>query len=363
MAGEDDTIAVQVDDLDTVQVAVEDDNSTAKTEEQKVVEAKDKTRTRTKRVSPDASPAIPDGPSPDQALAEAQAFAKQQEDARKAAEQTAIAERQRADAAEAARQRAVKESEEHQERANNSQLTLVESRIASAQNEITALQDSFERAAEAGEFKKMGELQTKLARAAAALDRHEALKADLEANPPQNTTEGAVTASTGSPAEQHLAQYAPAAQSWLRQHMDCLPPQFGGDSTKHSNMMKGHYSALAKGYATNSEPYFKEIEANINSAAAIEPATQQTAISKAADVQPAAAPRAAPAPAAPPSRDAPLASGQAPQRSSREVRLTKDQQEMAKLSFPHLKDAEAFGLYARNLLELEAEGKIGRLTH
>jgi hypothetical protein len=40
-----------------------------------------------------------------------------------------------------------------------------------------------------------------------------------------------------------------------------------------------------------------------------------------------------------------------------------DQQEMAKASWPHLPPQEAFGLYARNLLELEAEGKMGRTTH
>ena len=36
---------------------------------------------------------------------------------------------------------------------------------------------------------------------------------------------------------------------------------------------------------------------------------------------------------------------------------------MAKVSFPHLPEAQAYGQYARNLIELEAEGKIGRLTH
>ena len=352
MAGDND-ITVQVDDLDTIQVAV--DGEAPNAAEQKTIEAKEK-RTRTKRVSPE----LPEGPSPDEALAQAQAFAKQQEDARKAAEATAAAERARADAAEAARQHALKQNEEYQERANNSELTLIESRIASAQNELAALQDSYTRAAEAGEFKQMGEIQVKLSRAAAALDRHEALKAELEANPRQAATEGAVVAPQqhSSPAEQHLMQYAPAAQNWLRQHMDCLPPQFGGDTTKHNKMMEGHYSALAKGFTANSEPYFKEIESHVT------PIVASQVTSAAAETQPAvtAQQRSAPIPAAPATRDAPSASGQ-PQRNSRSVQLTKDQQEMAKLSFPHLKEQEAFGLYARNLLELEAEGKIGRLTH
>jgi hypothetical protein len=36
---------------------------------------------------------------------------------------------------------------------------------------------------------------------------------------------------------------------------------------------------------------------------------------------------------------------------------------MAKVSFPHLPEQQAYGQYARNLIELEAEGKLGRLTH
>jgi hypothetical protein len=33
------------------------------------------------------------------------------------------------------------------------------------------------------------------------------------------------------------------------------------------------------------------------------------------------------------------------------------------MAFPHLPESQAYGQYARNLVELEAEGKIGRLTH
>lgn len=357
MAGEDD-LEIELDNLDTVQVAVggENPDSAAQT-----AESKPKPRTRTARVSPDP---VPSGPSPEEALAQAQAFAKQQEDARKAAEATAQAERERADRAEAARQTAIRQSEEHQERANNSELNLIESRIASAKGELEALEEAYTRAAEAGEFKEIAKLQTKMAKVAAALDRHEALKADLEANPRTPTTEGAITApqTVSNPQEQHLAGYAPAAQSWLRQHLDCLPPQVGGNAEKHNKMMQGHYAALAKGYAANSDIYFKEIESHINPTASTqEPAAQVT--SKAADTVAAGTEprRAAPAPAAPVSRDAPSASGQTQNRTT--VRLSKEQQEMAKLSFPHLKESEAYGQYARNLLELQEEGKIGRTTH
>ena len=354
----DGSIEIDVDDPATVQVAGDDDN-TPNLETQKVAPKVEKEpRTRTRKASPD--PLLPEGPTPDQALAEAQAYAKQQEDARRAAEATAASERQRADHAESARQAALKQAEEHAERASNTELNLIESRIASETSTLSALQDAYEKAAEAGEFKKMAELQTKMSRAASALDRFEAAKAEIEANPRQPSTEGAVTApQPSSPVEQHLAGYAPAAQTWLRQHLDCLPPQFGGDSVKNSKMMAGHYSALAKGFSANSEPYFKEIETHLNPAA--EPIVHQPT-SKAAEVTPAVTHRAPPAPSAPPSREAPQASGAAP-RNARSVTLSKEQQEMARMSFPHMDEKAAYGLYARNLLELEAEGKIGRLTH
>lgn len=344
---DDDTISISVDDLNTVQVVVDEDQL-----DEPKVEAKAKERTRTKRVSPDSD-------TPEDALAQAQAFGKQQEEARKAAEATALAERQRADNAERARLQAIKEAEEHQERANNSELTLIESRIASAQSELTALQDSYTHAAESGEFKQMGEIQVKLSRAAAALDRFEALKSELEANPKTvTTTEGRVTAEPQiSVSEKALQGYAPAAQNWLRQHMDCLPPEVGGNATRNSLMMAGHFAAKAKGLAEGSDAYFKEIENHLDQE------THPTIVQQQA--MPTTQARTAPPPAAPVSRDAPQANGQPQARSVREVRLTKEQQEIARMSFggPNVTDQQAYGMYARNLLELEAEGKLGRTTH
>ena len=136
--------------------------------------------------------------------------------------------------------------------------------------------------------------------------------------------------------------------------MDCLPPNMGGDNAKHAKMMAGHYAAVSQNIALNSTEYFKAIEDHLGSSSGV--------TSRAAEVQVAETPKPKHIqPSAPVSRDAPTSSGQP--RSTREVRLTKDQQEMAKVSFPHLPEAQAYGQYARNLIELEAEGKIGRLTH
>lgn len=353
MADKDDDIEIDLEGGDDIEVELEDG-----TTPKKVVEAaKDKKEPRTRK--PRVSPDLPDGPSPDEALAAAKAHAETEANARKAAEATANAERQRADNAEAARQRAVKESQEHQERANNTELSLLESSIASAESELASHQEAYERAAEAGEFKAMGAIQVKLSKAAAALDRLSAAKSDLEASP-RGTTEGRVLEpdSQLSAQEKHLRGYGPAAQNFLRQHMDCLPPEFGGDASKYNKMMAGHHAAKSQGLAEGTSEYFKVIESHISPPAAVVAETgvnNQQATSKAAIVREAQ-------PSAPPSREAPVAAGQV-QRSTRSVTLTRDQQEMAKVSFPHLPEKEAYGQYARNLIELEAEGKIGRLTH
>lgn len=356
MADKEDELEIELEG-DDIEVELDGEKPEPKTPKQTVeakpVKDKPAPRART-RVNPD--PVVPDGPTPEEALLQAQEFGKQQEEARKAAEATAQAERQRAERAEQARLAAEKQSEEHQDRANNTELSLIENNIASMQEQLTSHETAFEKAAEAGEFKNMAAIQSKIAKVSAALDRLETTKTDLEANPRKTqTTEGSVTAPDTTPAvEKYLRSFAPAAQNFLRQHMDCVDPSVGGDATKHNRMMQGHYAAKSKGLAEGTDIYFKELEAHINPVAAkVEP--EPAPVSRASETRAAQV-------SAPVTRDAPSASGQ-PQRTSRTVTLTKEQQEAAKLSWPKLPEREAYGLYARNLLELEAEGKIGRLTH
>lgn len=369
MTGKDDgSIAVQVDDLATVSVEV--DPAIVEAENKQVAvsgavepEKKDKEpKAKTKRVSPEPDVQIQTGPTAQEAIETAVASAKAELDARiRAAEATAVAERARADAAERGRLDAVKAAEELEQRASNSELTLVDSSIASAQRELEAQQEAYTRAAEAGEFAKMAQIQVKMSKAAAALDRFEAEKATIESGARRApTTEGAVTQPQApSKADQFLSQLSLPSQNWMRMHLDCLPAAAGGDPVKNSKMMAGHYAALSQNIIPDTPDYFRVIEEHLGG----------TQMSKATETQPAHQPAQQPVrpaapvvPAAPVSRDAPQAGGQ-PQRSTREVRLTKEQQETAKLSWPHLPEAQAYGLYARNLLELEAEGKIGRTTH
>jgi hypothetical protein len=362
--GKDDDLVVDIDDLDTVQVAVDDGTKTAQEPDhiKKEVEAKKKERTR--RVNP--QPDVPEGPTPEQALEEAKAFAKTQEEARRAAEATALSERQLREQAQRQALQAQQEAEQSRERADNSELANIENGIAAAQKELESHEAEYVRCAEAGEFAKMGALQSKIARAGAALDRLETAKANFDPEKRPKTAEGRVVApqpAQQNAFEQYVSGFAPAAQNWIRQHPDCVPAQVGGNAAKNAMMMQGHYAALAKSIPEGTTEYFKVIDDHVNPQQATV-TTQQNNTSKAAEIQVAgetqqrAAPRAQPT--APPTRDANPGSAQS---GSRAVTLTKEQQEMAKLSFPHLTDKEAFGNYARNLIELQAEGKIGRTTH
>lgn len=378
MAGErddDGSITLNVDDLDLIEVPV--DPAIAAEGEKTGAKTAKEPKPRTRRVSPEiddqgivkqpntqAAQQVATGPSPEEALKQAQEALKSQEEARKAAEATANAERARREAAERGQQEAARLAEESAQRADDTQLTLIESNITAAQRELDDQRDAYTRAAEAGEFSKMADIQIKISKAAAALDRWEDTKAGHEARrATQAPTEGRVTAPApaSNATEQFLSGFAPQAQTWLRQHMDCLPAQYGGSATKNNQMMQGHYAALAKGLQEGSEAYFNVIEEAIGARQPVVAQQPEPApVSRAAETVPA---RGEPAPSAPPTRDAPAAGGQPQPRSVREVRLTKDQQEMAKLSFPHLPEQQAFGMYARNLIDLEAEGKIGRSTH
>lgn len=364
MANENDNdegLVVNIDDLDTVQVNVDDDLRLAQEPEhiKKEAEAKKKEPRTRKSVEQQA---IPVGPTPEEVIEQTKTYAKQQEDARKAAEATAASERAMREQAQRETQQAQQTAEQFRERADNSELAVIENGIQAATQQIESLESEYTRAAEAGEFAKMGNIQTKLSRAAAALDRLENSKANFSGKVTQ-THEGRVTEPTATqqPLDRYMAQFTPVAQNWLRQHPECWPPELGGTAAKNSKMLAGHYDAVSQNIILNSPEYFKVIEGHLNPPQAKpEPVIDPKVASKASEtIQAGETVRRTPPPAAPVSRDVP---GQQP-RNVREVRLTKEQQEAAKMSWPNKPELEAYGLYARNLIELEAEGKMGRLTH
>ena len=321
-----------------------------------------------------------------QAVKTAEDARKTAEDARRAAEATALSERQGREAAQRLAEQRAHEAKTYREQAENHELTIITSGIETASRELETYQDEYARLMEAGEFVKASSINTKVAKAAAALDRLEDAKLSYESGARKTAPQAAEPQPAAQSAfEQYVSGFAPQAQAWLRAHPDCVPSNVGGDPTKNAKMMAGHYDAMARNIAPNSEEYFRTIEEHTGHRQPVVPATP---VSAAAEVTPAgtepvvpAKPKPAPAPrqaqpSAPVSRDAPAANG-APVMQS--VRLTPQQQEIALVSasprqIPQANgttiqesDAEfrkrAFGQYARELVAATAEGKIGRMSH
>jgi len=297
------------------------------------------------------------------------AAVKAAEDARKAAEAQAVAERQRATEALSLAERRAQDAAAAREEAAERQLAIITQGIDSASREIAAYQEEQARALEAGEFKKVSEIQVKMAKAAATLDRLEDAKVTFEANKAAApTTEGRVEeqpTTARSPFENYLVQnkFSPKAESWLRTHPECAPAVVGGNPAKHAAMMAGHYEALAKGLVEGSDEYFQTIEEKAGYRQPVVPVPTPKVEDVVDNPTPKPKPKQA-QPSAPVSREAPDAGGKV---VSRDVRLNKDQQEAALLSWPQQQGEDvdawrkrAFGKYARSYLELQAEGKIGR---
>ena len=305
---------------------------------------------------------IKEPPEADEAAKTLQAAVDNERRLRTAAEQTALTAQQVAERERQARLSREQELQATRETLEARELAAIETGIVNATKEIAAAQKEVSAALAAGEFEKVAEAQTKLGKATAALDRFEGKKADYEAGQQTRTTEGAVTETqpmvTATPLERWIAGMEPAAQTWLRAHQECAPPHVGGRLDMHSKMMRGHYDALAQGFGPNTEDYFRVIE---ESTGFRKPAAAAATEEGSAEVKP--KPEPAPRKAqvsAPPSREPP---GTPSNGTSRTVRLSKDEQEAARISFPNLDPAKAYAEYAKNKVALDAEGKLGRTTH
>jgi hypothetical protein len=156
----------------------------------------------------------------------------------------------------------------------------------------------------------------------------------------------------------------PQSQAWVRNH-----PEMARDPSKWRATVAASDLALARGLAADTPAYFAHIEGTLqangimpmpggsangngngngNGAAPVK--TEETVMSQASrPVAPAAAP---------PSRSGSAPSGQKPGT----IRLTREQAEMAELSFPQLVKEKgataAHRAYAQAMVEAKAEGKI-----
>lgn len=375
---DDGTVTVDItDNPDLANVKGADDGNTVLKEAKKgaeevEVEAEPEKKVEAKPAPKAEKKSVPRVKLDDKSVALQESLASSEKQ-RKAATEAATAEQQRRIAAEQRAAEAAKTAVAAREEAAQKELNALTGQIEGTQRELSALEAELARLFESGEFAKAAATQTKIGRATAALDRLEASKATLESNI-EKMVERADEASTenapanAAPMDQYLASqnFAPEAQIWLRAHPDCLPPNFGGKQDMNAKMMAGHYAALGQNVPANSPKYFEIIEQHIGERKAAEEVEEvdddDVGEEQEVEAKPAPKKAAKAQPSAPPSREAPTGSGSIP-RTTRQVSLNKDQQEAARISFPHLPPNQAYAAYARNLLELEAEGKMGRLTH
>lgn len=231
--------------------------------------------------------------------------------------------------------------------AHASQMAVLEGAIQTLDANKATFEAQYEEALGAGDFKKAAAINTQLAENAAQRLEVSRGKAALE-------RQRVLPTDTNDIVERFAAQLQPRSAAWIRAH-----PQYVTDDKLNAQMMAAHWDAVGKGIVEGTDAYFDAVNTRLGLTAA--PARPNGAVSveaSAALTQPtAAAPlSAAAAPAA--SREvqpspAPASRGGA----TRTVRLTREQQEAARIS--GLTNEE----YARNLVAEEARKKAAATTH
>jgi hypothetical protein len=316
--------------------------------------------------APEPKPAKPASAADEAAAALTQSL-EQQKRQTTAALATAEAERRRADNAARMAADADRRAREATDEISTGKLTLITNKIDAATKDLEAAKSEYESAYDAGDSKRIIAANIRMSDAMAEIKVQTNRKQDLEAaaaRQPADQRPGQVDDGARTP-EMFIQRgnFAPAAQAWLRARPDVVPADYGGDATKHDQLMAGHYEAASKKIPFNSPQYFEILETHLGerASAAEEPAPPP--------------PRPVPKPAqrnlmpsAPPSREPPTPSGAPTGKQS--VKLNAAQQEAALFSYPakpgedesaHRK--RAFGTYASEYVKAVAEGKIGRLTH
>lgn len=265
-------------------------------------------------------------------------------------------ETKRREAAEAVARTATEQVGHAKAAVEDGELREIQTSIDVTKRNLDLLEEEYVRAREAGDTRAEAKASRAMAQASADLNALESGKAQREhakKNPPpqQQFRQDPVEVVVGS-----LANW-PQSQAWVRAH-----PDMARDPAKWRATVAASDLALAKGLAADTTAYFAHIEgtlqangilpmpnsANGNGAPPVK--TEETVMSQAS--------RPVPPAAAPVSR-----TGSTPgQPKPGTIRLTREQAEMAELSFPNLVKEKgataAHRAYAEAMVEARANGKI-----
>jgi hypothetical protein len=252
------------------------------------------------------------------------------EDAQKARE---AAERRAQDAESRLTQESAGRASEATQRIS-AQESAVTNAIAAKTAEAERLADQAATLMEEGKFREAAQLSQKGGALQAEIAQLEGFKGRL-ADERARTEEAAKSPATEA---DPLERLSPRSRDWAREHPEFFP---NGQPTRKA--LAAHYAALADDIQPDTDKYFDFINRHLglvqDAAAEPSPAAQVTK------------PRAT---AAPVSRSVPDPQG----GGNRSIRLTAEQQEVARMTFPKVAPSDAYKLYAANLDELRREGRI-----
>lgn len=220
----------------------------------------------------------------------------------------------------------------------SSQLDQIKGAIEQITQQTDILEQQYEAALAAQDFKGAAKIQRSMSTNAARLAQLEAGKTQLE-NAPKPVPRAPV-----DPVEAFCANLSPASAAWVRAH-----PEFARDKHKYEQMVAAHQLAVARGYKPDTEGYFKSVEKTLDLTT-----PSPTVAPHADDPEPttdAAARATGGRNSAPPS--APVSrSGNGTGSRSNVVRLTPDEVEMAENMGMTVEE------YARHKVALKREGKL-----
>lgn len=222
--------------------------------------------------------------------------------------------------------------------------------------EVSSLKDQLIKAQTDGEFAEAAELQIKLGKMAAKLDRLDEGRTELEnqrkVNPNQvrpveqvRESDQQFNARPWSQAEYEnvMRGYTPATAAWMRSN-----PKYGSDPNFRAQVQSAHGLLTARGVAPDSDDYFRGVEELTGIRTPAQTPSKETAVSSASKPTQTRV-------SAPPSRSLPDPKDPGNNSSTR-VNLTKDQRDMAKIMFHDHKDPEL--AYAKHWVALRKEGRL-----